>query len=99
VVTRPEFGDGVPPASSVSDRSPGTTADVTAKGGDPSMSSTLTLEELEGHEVQMLEPRETLGVFNLANVSATNLALAFNAASFKSTANAWAGQAVIVLQG
>jgi hypothetical protein len=98
VVTRAEFGDGVPPASSVSDRSPGTTADVTAKGGDPSMSSTLTLEELECHEIQILEPRETLGAFNFANVVATNLALAVNAGTFGSAATAVAGQAIIITQ-
>jgi len=62
------------------------------------MSSTLTLEELESHEVQVLESRETLGVFNFANVSATNLALALNAATINSSASAWASQAIYVTQ-
>jgi len=63
------------------------------------MESALTLEELAGHEVSILEPRETLAFFNWANVSATNLALALNAGTFNSQANALAGQAIFVLQG
>ncbi|HET6775881.1 MAG TPA: hypothetical protein VFH36_21395 [Acidimicrobiales bacterium] len=63
------------------------------------MTRTLTLEELDRHEVSVLEPRETLGWANWANVSATNLALAVNASTFKSSANAWAAQAVFVVQG
>jgi hypothetical protein len=63
------------------------------------MSSTLTLEELELHEVELLEPRETLAFVNFANVSATNLALALNAATIKSSATAVAGQAIFVAQG
>ena len=49
------------------------------------MTRTLTLEELDRHEVSVLEPRETLGWANWANVSATNLALAVNASTFKSS--------------
>jgi hypothetical protein len=63
------------------------------------MTSTLTLAELESHEVEILEPRETLAFFNFANVNATNLALALNAATFKSSATAVAGQAIFVIQG
>jgi hypothetical protein len=57
------------------------------------------LEELDRHEVSVLEPRETLGWANWANVSATNLAMALNASTFNSSANAWAAQAVFVVQG
>jgi hypothetical protein len=63
------------------------------------MESTLTLAELESHEVEILEPRETLAFANFANVTATNLAVAVNAATFKSSASAWAGQAIFVVQG
>jgi hypothetical protein len=63
------------------------------------MADTLTMAELDQHEVSLLEPRETLAFLNFANVSATNLALALNAATIQSQANAWAGQAVIVVQG
>ena len=62
------------------------------------MSSTLTLEELELHEVEILEPRETLAFVNFSNVAATNLALALNAATVNSSASAWAGQAIYVAQ-
>jgi hypothetical protein len=63
------------------------------------MADTLTLAELDQHEVSLLEPRETLAFLNFANVSATNLALAINAATFQSQANAVAGQAIFVIQG
>jgi hypothetical protein len=63
------------------------------------MADTLTLAELDQHEVSLLEPRETLAFVNFANVSATNLALAINAATFQSQANAFAGQAIFVIQG
>jgi hypothetical protein len=62
------------------------------------MADTLTLAELDQHEVSLLEPRETLAFANFANVTATNLALAINAATFQSNANAWAGQAIYVWQ-
>lgn len=60
------------------------------------MERTLTLAELEHHEVSLLEPRETLGWANWANVYATNLALAVNAGAYQSTANAWATQTIYV---
>lgn len=63
------------------------------------MSRTLTLEELDRNEVSMIEPRETLAYANWASISATNLALALNASTFQSSANAWAAQAVFVVQG
>ena len=63
------------------------------------MADTLTLAELDQHEVSVLEPRETLAFVNFANVSATNLALAINAATFQSQASAWAGQSIYVMQG
>jgi hypothetical protein len=62
------------------------------------MSSTLTLEELDRHEIEVLEPRETLALFNFANVTAQNLALALNAATVNSAATAVAGQAIFVVQ-
>ncbi|HEX6421201.1 MAG TPA: hypothetical protein VFZ77_22055 [Acidimicrobiales bacterium] len=62
------------------------------------MSRTLTLAELDRTEAAVLEPRETLAYANWANITATNLALALNASTFQSTANAWAAQAVFVVQ-
>ena len=63
------------------------------------MVATLTLAELDQQEVSLLEPRETLAWANWANVTATNMALAVNAATFQSQANAWAGQMIYVTQG
>lgn len=63
------------------------------------MTSTLTLEELDRHEVSILEPRETLALVNWASLAATNLALAINAGTFQSSATALAGQAIFVVQG
>jgi hypothetical protein len=48
--------------------------------------------------VEVLPSRETLGFFNWANVSATNLALASNAGSLLAWAGASANQQVIVQQ-
>lgn len=62
------------------------------------MERTLTLAELEHHEVSVLEPRETLNWANWANVYATNLALAVNAGTYQSNASAWANQAIYVTQ-
>ena len=58
----------------------------------------LSFEELRGEEVELLPSRETLGVFNWANVSATNLAIAQNTATLLSAAVANAGQSVTVVQ-
>jgi hypothetical protein len=62
------------------------------------MTSALVYEELACEEVELLPARETLGLFNVANVTAVNLALAVNAASFASQANALAGQTIAVVQ-
>lgn len=62
------------------------------------MTRTLTMEELDRHEVSILEPRETLAFTNWANLTATNLALAINAGTFKSSAAALAGQTIFVVQ-
>ena len=58
----------------------------------------LSFEELRYEQVELLPSRETLGVFNWANVSATNLAIAQNTATLLSAATALAGQTVIVAQ-
>lgn len=62
------------------------------------MTHALAISELVSEEIEPLPARETLALFNLANVTATNLALALNSATFLSQANAFAGQAVIVAQ-
>jgi hypothetical protein len=58
----------------------------------------LSISELEATSVELLPPRETLALFNVANVTAVNLALAINAASFGSSAMASANQLVAVTQ-
>lgn len=58
----------------------------------------LTYQELRDESVELLPSRETLGFFNWANVTATNLAIAQNAATLLSLANATASQAVLVSQ-
>lgn len=55
-------------------------------------------EELLTEGIELLPTRETLALFNWANVSATNLALASNAGTLLSMAAAQANQAVIVTQ-
>jgi hypothetical protein len=59
----------------------------------------LTFEELSGEQLELLPSRETLGVWNWANVNATNLAIAQNATTLASLAAASANQTVFVLQG
>jgi hypothetical protein len=59
----------------------------------------LTFEELSGEQLELLPSRETLGWFNMANVTATNLAIATNTWTLGSIAGASANQAVFVLQG
>jgi hypothetical protein len=59
----------------------------------------LTFEELRDESVELLPSRETLSMFNWANVSATNLAIAQNAATLLSSASAHANQVVLVAQG
>lgn len=63
------------------------------------MTNALALSELATEEIELLPSRETLALFNLANVTASNLALAINSGLFGSSANAWAEQTVVVLQG
>lgn len=58
----------------------------------------VTREELVSEEVELLPSRETLALFNFANVSATNLALATNTYTWGSFAGASANQAVLVYQ-
>ncbi|HEX5428620.1 MAG TPA: hypothetical protein VFX00_09860 [Pedococcus sp.] len=58
----------------------------------------LTFEELRDESVELLPSRETLGFWNWANVSATNLAISQNTATLLSLASASANQAVLVSQ-
>jgi hypothetical protein len=58
----------------------------------------LSISELEATSVELLPPRETLALFNVANVTAVNLSIAINAASIGSAALASANQMVAVGQ-
>jgi hypothetical protein len=58
-----------------------------------------SITELEATSVELLPARETLALFNIANVTAVNLALAINAGSHESAALAAANQWVEVAQG
>jgi hypothetical protein len=58
----------------------------------------LTFEELRGESVELLPSRETLGFWNWANVSATNLAISPNTLTALSLAQASANQVVLVSQ-
>jgi hypothetical protein len=58
----------------------------------------LTFEELRGESVELLPSRETLGFWNWANVSATNLAISQNTLTALSLAQASANQVVLVSQ-
>ena len=58
----------------------------------------LSFEELRGEQVELLPARETLALFNWANVSATNLAISQNTATLLSLAHASATQTVAVMQ-
>lgn len=60
---------------------------------------TISVTELEATTVELLPSRETLGWINVANVTAVNLAIAVNAATFGSAAYASAHQYVTVNQG
>ena len=59
---------------------------------------TISVTELEATTVELLPSRETLAFINIANVTAVNLAIAVNAASFGSAAYASANQLVWVQQ-
>jgi hypothetical protein len=62
------------------------------------MNDKLTKVELSLEEVQVLPEREALGVFNFANIYASNTAVALNASSHFSVAKAVALQAISVNQ-
>jgi hypothetical protein len=63
------------------------------------MRENVSMRELEATTVELLPSRETLALFNFANVTAVNLAIAINAASIGSAAVASANQYVVVMQG
>ena len=54
--------------------------------------------ELLATDGELVPQRETLALVNLANLVSVNLAIAVNAATINSQANAWAGQLVAVRQ-
>jgi len=58
----------------------------------------LSFEELRDEQVELLPSRETLALFNWANVSATNLAISQNTYTLLSAAHATALQGVTVVQ-
>jgi hypothetical protein len=58
----------------------------------------LSYAELDATSGELIPERETLALVNIANVVGVNIALAFNVASFKSSANAAAGQLIAVGQ-
>ena len=60
-----------------------------------------TIAELEIEEAELLPARQALGGhgFNVANIWASNTALALNAGSFNSIAAASANQYISVFQG
>ena len=62
------------------------------------MREIVTSRELEEAYGELLPDRETLAWLNIANVTAVNLAIAVNAASFGSAAVASATQTVAVWQ-
>jgi hypothetical protein len=65
------------------------------------MMKELTVQELEGQNVELLPSRETLYLFggtNYADIWASNTSLAMNAGSFLSTAHSAAFQSVSVYQ-
>ena len=57
-----------------------------------------SVTELEATSVELLPARETLALFNVANVTAVNLALAINPGSHESAALAAANQWIEVAQ-
>jgi hypothetical protein len=62
------------------------------------MHEVVTTRELEESSVELLPGRETLALFNVTNIVAVNLAIAVNAYTFGSAANATALQQIAVLQ-
>jgi hypothetical protein len=60
----------------------------------------LTIQELDGQQVELLPSRETLFLdTNWANVYATNTSLALNAGSLLAVAHSSAVQNIAVVQG
>lgn len=62
------------------------------------MEKELTIVELERQDAQLLPEREALSLANFANVTGTNQALALNAVTLGSVANAVAMQGISVTQ-
>ena len=58
----------------------------------------LTLQELGGQSAELLPHREALGLWNFANVYATNSSLTLNAATVNSLAISGASQTILVGQ-
>lgn len=58
----------------------------------------LTLQELGGQSAELLPHREALGLWNFANVYATNSSLALNATTVNSLAISGASQTILVGQ-
>ncbi|HZA77418.1 MAG TPA: hypothetical protein VE623_13635 [Acidimicrobiales bacterium] len=58
----------------------------------------LSYAELDATPGELVPERETLALVNITNVVAVNIALAVNAATINSTANAAAGQLLAVGQ-
>jgi hypothetical protein len=62
------------------------------------MREIVTTRELEESTVELLPSRETLALFNFANITAVNLAIAVNAGTIASAAVASATQQIVVAQ-
>ena len=60
--------------------------------------SGLTMEDLAEQYGELLPQRAALALVNIANITAVNIALAINAATINSQANAFAGQAIFAAQ-
>jgi hypothetical protein len=58
----------------------------------------LSMQELDRQSAEVLPKREALGLFNIANVYATNSSLALNAATVNSLAVSGASQTILVGQ-
>ena len=69
---------------------------------DKDVTTGLSIADLEGEQAELLPAREALGGYggyNVANIWASNTALALNAGSFHSFAGATANQHIVVFQG
>jgi hypothetical protein len=62
------------------------------------MSTLVTLDELADQQVELLPSRQTMALINVAPVIGVNIALAVNAATINSTANAVALQYLTSVQ-